>query len=424
MATGRANILSASKPIWPTSVPSGGDEHYRNSDGIIFMTLGKVLHIIPSLASVHGGPTYAVMAMMTNLNDKGFTNFVALSDDDGPGQRLPANAPERQLKNRFYFPKVFDFYTYTPAMAGWLKTHIRDFDLVHIHGLFSYVNILAGRVCHQQKVPYLVTPHGMANRYGMSHKPFRKAISFRFLERPLLNKAKAIHLTSQDEVSDFANHKITTDIRMIPLLVTPVLGENLDIPISDKKSSHIRQILFMGRLNPIKNLEAVLAALAQPDMANYHLLVCGEGEPSYKAHLRAKAKQLNIDSRIKWFGFVDGDKKAELFAQSDLFILPSFSESFGIVAIEAISAGLPLVLSHHVANAQMLSDSGLAKITDTSPASIAKELRAVSDWKNQSFIRKARIYFSTFYDETMISESLAILYKDILTLDKNRTDSN
>lgn len=384
------------------------------------MTFGKVLHIIPSLAAVHGGPTHAVTAMMANLNDRGFSNFVALSDDNGPGQRLPTNAPERQSKDRYYFPKKLDFYTYTPAMANWLKTHILDFDLVHIHGLFSYVNILAGRICYQHKVPYLVTPHGMANRYGMLHKPFRKKISFRCFERPLLNKAKAIHLTSHDEISDFADHKITTHLRMIPLAVTPVLGKDVDIQIRDKGSSQIKQILFMGRLNPIKNLEAVLAALAQPGMANYHLNICGEGEPNYKARLRAKAKQLEIDTRIKWFGFVDGNKKANLFAESDLLILPSFSESFGIAAIEGISAGLPLVLSHYVANAQALRDSGLAQLTDTSPESIANGLRTVSDWKTKCFIRKARAYFFEFYDETMISESLSILYKDIIALDENR----
>lgn len=388
------------------------------------MTLGKVLHIIPSLASIHGGPTYAVIKMMKMLDNKGFSNFVALSDDNGKGKRLAENAQERNLKNRFYFPKIFDFYTYTPGITGWLNSNIRNFDLVHIHGLFSYVNIIAGRVSHKQNVPYIVTPHGMANRFGMSHKPFRKAISFSCFERPLLNKAKAIHVTSQDEVMDFLNYKITTDVHMIPLAVTPLFGENVNINIRYKKSTKIRKILFMGRLNPIKNLEAVLVALAQPDMINYHLLVCGEGEPSYKAHLKAKAEQLKINTRVKWFGFVDGIKKAELFAQSDLFILPSLSESFGISAIEAISAGLPLVLSHHVANAKMLSDKGLARIADTTSASIAKELRAVSIWKNQSFIRKARRYFFTFYNETMISESFAILYTDIIKLDSNRMDLN
>lgn len=392
------------------------------------MIRAKVLHIIPSLAAIHGGPTTAVIEMMEALNAMGFSNAVALSDDDGRRRRLSADAPERQIKDRFYFPKQSDFYTYTPAMAGWLNTHVTNFDLVHIHGLFSHVNILAGRACRRHNIPYLITPHGMANRYGMRHKRLRKMISFRLFEQRLLNQAHMIHLTSLDEARDFADLNISTATRIIPLAVRSVSGNTTatkaDAKSRQKDKSRPYQILFMGRLHPIKNIEAVIAALAQPDMSDYHLHICGEGAPKYVNQLKAYAEQLGVAEQVTWRGFISGSEKVRLFTKSDIFVLPSFSESFGISAIEALSAGLPLVLSRHVANAETLANAGLAKVTDTSAAEIASGFRQVSKWKDKVFMAKAKAYFSNHYDKSIVLKSLAMLYDDILDKSHIKTDKN
>ena len=396
------------------------------------MIRAKVLHIIPSLAAIHGGPTTAVIEMMEALNAMGFSNAVALSDDDGRRRRLSADAPERQIKDRFYFPKQSDFYTYTPAMAGWLNTHVTNFDLVHIHGLFSHVNILTGRACRRHNIPYLITPHGMANRYGMRHKRLRKMISFRLFEQRLLNQAHMVHLTSLDEARDFADLNIGTATRIIPLAVRSV-GDNTTDAKADAKTdtkprhqdkSRPYQILFMGRLHPIKNIEAVSAALAQPDMSDYHLHICGEGAPKYVNQLKAYAEQLGVAEQVTWRGFISGSEKVRLFTKSDIFVLPSFSESFGISAIEALSAGLPLVLSRHVANAETLANAGLAKVTDTSDAEIASGFRQVSKWKDKAFMAKAKAYFSNHYDKSIVLKSLAMLYDDILDKSHIKTDKN
>lgn len=388
------------------------------------MTRARVLHIIPSLAAIHGGPTTAVIEMMEALNEMGFSNAIALSDDDGWRQRLPADAPERQIKDRFYFRKRSDFYTFTPAMAGWLNTHVTNFDLVHIHGLFSHINILAGRACQLHNIPYIVTPHGMANRYGMRHKRLRKMISFRLFERRLLNQAHIVHLTSHDEARDFTDLNISTVTRVIPLAVRAVGDNKTDAKPHHKYQNRPLQILFMGRLHQIKNIEAIIATLAQPDMKDYHLHICGEGTPQYSIQLKLYAEQCGVAEQITWHGFVNGNEKAYLFAESDIFVLPSFSESFGISAIEAVSAGLPCVLSRHVANAKTLADAGFAKITDASSKDIANGILEVSKWKNKDFTSRAMAYFSNHYDKSIISKSLALLYDDVLKQVHIKPDHN
>ena len=128
--------------------------------------------------------------------------------------------------------------------------------------------------------------------------------------------------------------------------------------------------------------------------------------------------------QVTWRGFISGSEKVRLFTKSDIFVLLSFSESFGISAIEALSAGLPLVLSRHVANAETLANAGLAKVTDTSAAEIASGFRQVSKWKDKAFMAKAKAYFSNHYDKSIVLKSLAMLYDDILDKSYIKTDKN
>jgi len=372
----------------------------------------NILHVIPSLAQVHGGTTSSVLEMIEGLVEQGLQCDIALSDDDGTGRRLPADAPARQMVGRYYFPKYLDFYTYTPDMAPWLRARVSAYDLVHIHGLFSHVNSMAGRICKKHDIPYIVTPHGMANRFGMRHKPLRKFWSFRLIERSLLEHARLIHLTSRAEERDFSDLAINAGTKVIPLAVAPVPEGDpgaFQPDISVTPRDHL--CLFMGRLDPVKNLDAVLDALAMPGLENFHLLVCGEGNRDYVSSLRARAKHLRIEDRITWLGFISGARKADVFAAADIFVQPSFSESFGMAALEALSAGLPCVLSRYVANVDDLSRADLAIPVGTSARSVAAGLVSASEWKTASFQKRAREHVTSCFDRLNISTAMKEMYQ-------------
>ena len=371
----------------------------------------NILHVIPSLAQVHGGTTSSVLEMIDGLVEQGLHCDIALSDDDGAGRRLPADAPVRQIAGRYYFPKYLDFYTYTPAMAPWLAARVSAYDLVHIHGLFSHVNGLAGRICRKHDIPYVVTPHGMANRFGLRHKPLRKFLSLRLIERSLLEHARLIHLTSRTEERDFGDLALNAEAKMIPLAVAPVPNGNPDaLPPGAAVRPGDYLCLFMGRLDPVKNLEAVLDALAMPRLEHFHLLVCGGGNSDYVSGLRLRAKRLRIEDRITWLGFVSGSRKADVFAAADIFVQPSFSESFGMSALEALSAGLPCVLSRYVANVDDLVGADLAISVGTSARSVAAGIVSAAEWKTSSFQSRARLHVLSCFDRLSISEAMSEMY--------------
>jgi glycosyltransferase involved in cell wall biosynthesis len=340
----------------------------------------KVLHVIPSLSLTEGGPTRAIAAMEQALAAQGVTVETASTDDGGPGRHngkpLAQPLPENGAVH-WYFAKRTDFYKWSPAFARWVRREIRRYDLLHIHAVFSFTSTAAGRAAHAAGVPYIVRPLGTLSDYGMTRRrPWLKAASMRFIDGPLLHGAAAVHFTSDEEAAEARKLGLQLNEAVIPL------GIAVPATASAKTSSKLRaapRLLFLSRLDAKKNLEGLLDAVAllKAEMPQLRLLVAGAGTPDYVSTLRARAQSLGVERCVEWAGHVEGEAKAAAFADADLFVLPSYSENFGIAAAEALAAGLPCVLGAGVAiaNDVVKAEAGIAVGTDA--ASIAQGLRRI-----------------------------------------------
>ena len=122
-------------------------------------TFLKVLHVIPSLSPVHGGPSFVLPVMARALADRGIEVDVACTDDDGPGRRLAGIPLEVAVQRNgfrvFYFPKQTDFYKVSLPLMTWLEEHVSEYDVVHVHAVFSFSTIAAGRAARRHGVPYI-----------------------------------------------------------------------------------------------------------------------------------------------------------------------------------------------------------------------------------------------------------------------------
>jgi glycosyltransferase involved in cell wall biosynthesis len=345
----------------------------------------KVLHVIPSLSLADGGPTRAIAAMERALSDQGVTVETAATDDDGPGRHNGKPLAQPLQENgvtRRYFAKRTEFYKASPAFARWIRSEVRGYDLVHIHALFSFTSIVAARAARRAGVPYVVRPLGTLNDYGMRRRrPWLKALSLRFVDGPLLRDAAAVHFTSHEEAAQARRLGLAVKEAVIPLgigqapqrAVAPRLARYADLSAAGPR------LLYLSRLDPKKNLEGLLAAVAllTPEMPQLHLVVAGTGAPDYVNGLKAKAQSLGIADRVDWAGHVEGDAKAAAFADADLFVLPSYSENFGIAAAEALAAGLPCVLGEGVAITKDVVEAQAGIAVGTDATSIAQGLRRI-----------------------------------------------
>lgn len=373
----------------------------------------RVLHVIPSLSLARGGTTTSVLQMTQGLEAQGVSCDFATSDDDGPDCRLAADAPERAIRNRVYFPRRLTFYTYTPAMKRWLETHLQDYDLAHIHGLFSHVNGVAARCCRRLRVPYIVSPHGMANRYGMSHKRLFKQASMAAVEGSMLRGATFIHVASRDEERDLDDLRIQSSIVQIPHAVPLVsTGDARAFRSRFPEIGANKIAIFIGRIDPIKNIESAIDALSLPSGRQFHLFVGGSGPEAYVFNLKARAEARGVSDRVTWLGFVSGELKANALAAGDIFLQPSVSESFGLAAVEAVSAGLPCVLGENVGVADDLADAGFAVRVSSTGRSVAEGMSQALEMciLDRNFRSRARSFVAANYSLRRASLAMKEIY--------------
>jgi glycosyltransferase involved in cell wall biosynthesis len=341
----------------------------------------KVLHVIPSLSLTEGGPTRAIAAMAQALAAQGITVETASTDDAGPGRRngkpLAQPLPENGVVH-WYFAKRTDFYKWSPAFARWIRGEVRHYDLLHIHAVFSFTSTTAARAARAAGVPYVVRPLGTLNDYGMTRRrPWLKAASIRFVDGPLLRDAAAVHFTSDEEAMEARKLGLPLKEAVIPLgIAVPAVARaktfTNTLPAAPR-------LLFLSRLDAKKNLEGLLDAIAllKTEMPQLHLVVAGAGTSEYVNSLKARTHSLGVDDFVEWAGHVEAEAKAAAFAGADLFVLPSYSENFGIAAAEALGAGLPCVLGEGVAIANDVVKAGAGIAVGTDATSIARGLRRI-----------------------------------------------
>lgn len=333
----------------------------------------KVLHVIPSVSPVHGGPSHAIGLMERALGRLGVSVQVATTDDDGPGARRVEPAGAGQGTRR-YFRKRTEFYKVAPSMLPWLRRVVPASDVVHVHGLFSFTSIAAAWAARRAGVPFVVRPLGSLARYGVQRRrPLLKRLSLALFERRLLSAAAAVHFTSEAE-------RIEADELGIPMRAA-VLPLGVEVPPevarAEKGDPSEVRLLCLARLDPKKNIDGLVQALAllADRGLRPRLAVAGTGAAAEADRLRSLAQRLGVDERIDWLGHVQAERKSELLAAADVFVLPSFTENFGIAAAEALAAGLPCVLGEGVALAAAVEQAGAGVAVRPVPEAIADGLQ-------------------------------------------------
>jgi len=341
----------------------------------------KVLQVIPSVSLVQGGPSRAIRLIESVLQVRGVDSLTATSDDDGPKRRQQVRLGKPVAdgaSTRIYFRKRLEFYTVMSGMTTWLWRNVRRFDVVHVHALFSFASTVAAAIALARGVPYIIRPLGTLSAYGIStRRPWLKRISLALIERPLLLRAAAIHCTSEAESAEV--RKLEPEAKVITISLA-VSGEDTPIASSETVSFHELPgrtvVLYLSRIDRKKNLESLLSAWST--LVSRHssalLVIAGDGPADYVAELQAICLKHGTSDSIRWLGHVDGEAKRGLLAQSDIFVLPSYSENFGIAAVEAMAAGLPSVLSHGVAVSRELAEQGAGLVCSPDPKSIAEAI--------------------------------------------------
>jgi len=335
----------------------------------------KVLQVISSVSRAQGGPSSAIVNIERALHARGIEVTTVATNDDGPGRTLdvPLGRPVATADaTRWYFAKNAEFYLPSLGLARWLKAHIADYDLVHVHALFSFPPVAAAYFARRAGVPYIIRPLGVLAKYGMTQRrPLQKRYSLQLIEKKLIESAAAMHFTSAAEQAEAETLRLKFNSVIVPL------GVGVSDEAADPHKAHEPfRLLYLSRIDRKKNIEGLLEAFASILKKGHRaqLSIAGSGETGYVDSLKQRAQTLGIAPQVSWLGYVEGERKATAFAEADAFVLTSYSENFGIAVVEGLAAGVPCIVSRGVATAPEIEAAGAGIVVESNPDSIAAGL--------------------------------------------------
>ncbi|GAA6623267.1 hormogonium polysaccharide biosynthesis glycosyltransferase HpsP [Scytonema sp. NUACC26] len=391
----------------------------------------QILQIVPSISLVYGGPSQMVLGLAPALAKQGVKVTVITTDSNGDtGQETPLDVPlncpiEQDGYQIIYFRcSPFRRYKFSLDLLRWLNKHVREYDLAHIHALFSPVSSLAATICRQQKVPYILRPLGTLDPADLQKKKLLKKIYTAILERPNIAGSAAIHFTSVQEAKVSERFGVATRDLTIPLGAIAshwegeggsLLRQQFNIPTS------VPLLLFMSRIDRKKGLDLLFPALEVllAEGLNFHFVLAG-GNPQdadYVEKIKYKVQNSLLRSHTTITGFVTGQLKTALLQAADLFVLPSYYENFGIAVAEAMVAGTPVLISDQVHICQEVRDSESGWVSSLDVAEIAKLLRTAlqNPSECQRRGRLAREYALQNYSWDAIARQTILAYNQIMS---------
>lgn len=393
----------------------------------------RVLHVIPSVSPHRGGPSRVAINLVKHLREQGVDAEIATTNDDGSGSEAPLDVPVNQRSEYegvpvWFFPLSNSSrqnvslgrdkgFLFSAPFTQWLWQNIRSYDVLDNHYLFSYASTCAGAIARWQKVPYTVRTMGQLAPWALAQSRRKKQLYAFLLERHNLNRANAIHCTSSGEVTDVRNFGVTA-----PTLTLP-LGVEFPQPLPEAKQklraryqlpAEVPLILFLSRLHYKKRPDLLLEALHQlsSQTSHFHLLLAGSGEPDYLDTLKNLVSSLGLSEKTTFTGFVAGSDKDLVLQGSDLFVLPSFSENFGIAVAEAMAAGLPVIITPEVQIAPDIAQAKAGLVVEGTVSAFAEAIALLLNSKSdrQQLGHNGVQYAQQYYTWSAIAAQLANAY--------------
>ena len=342
----------------------------------------KTLHVVHSLHNPLGGSIHAALGVCRYLVRAGHVADVAATLVPGDDiAYLSEVYPEVRVRT---FPRSFPKrYSNSSAFLRWLSGNLQEYDLVEMHSVFTAIALAAARLCRQRGKPYILRPHGSLDPFDLRKHEMLKRIVGPLILRPVLQSASAVLLTSGMEAQRLVTYGAAVNKVVLPLPVS--------LPTEPGDGHRFRRrhgiphdalvVLFMSRFDYKKGLEFLIPALSQlqREYGSLWFVLAGAGKPAFAASVDQWLKDNSIGERTSRVGFVAGQDKSDALAAARIFALPSRNENFGIVLIEAMHAGLPLLISDEVYIHKEIVDHGAGLVCQPSTASVSEALRRMLD---------------------------------------------
>jgi glycosyltransferase involved in cell wall biosynthesis len=384
----------------------------------------KILHVIPYYepAWASGGTVTAISNLCRALARQGIDISVYTTDADGKGGHLdvPLNEPIilGGVKTWYFHcdllpKKAF----YSRGLAKKLKDTVNEFDLVHMSAIWQWIGVDVFKVCKHFSKPYIVSAHGSFNTWCWNQNIIKKRFYWHLIGKKAIDGAHAIHFTVRDEREK--------SLSTLPFLMQK---ENFVVPngIVLKEGKNIRDklgfstdqfiLLFVGRIHRKKGIHLIIEAMKRIDNKNIRLLLVGSKEDTGYVSLLEKISK-EVEGKLIWHDTVSVNEVWDYYSSSTLFVLPSHDENFGMVVVEAMSCGLPVLISKNVGIWREIQSDEAGVIVNQDADEIAEAIKKLADDPEllERMRNNAKKSAEKRYDINKVASLMVKAYEDILT---------
>jgi glycosyltransferase involved in cell wall biosynthesis len=339
------------------------------------------LHIVFGLDNNLGGVPHTAVSVARYLTEAGHPAEVLTThepaDDVGYLAREYGNVKVHLLPRTF--PKRF---WNSAAIVPWMEANLHRYDIVEIHAVWSPLYMRAARCCERHGKPYLLRPQSSLDPFDLrKHAVAKRLLGPRFI-RPMLAGAAGLIFSARMEAERVITYGVTRKPYFIPLAVTKVPAGLARIDREAFRQRHgipadAAVVVFLSRIDPKKGLEFLVPSLAElrREFPRLHFLLIGSGESAYVREIRELVAAHGLRDCTTETGFLSGADKLSALAAADVFALPSHNENFGMVIIEAMREGLPVVISDEVYIHHEIAEGGAGLVCQPSTATCRDALR-------------------------------------------------
>jgi len=295
-------------------------------------------------------------------------------------------------------------------LSCWVREHAGR-AVIHDQGIWLFNNHAAIGVAKKTGIPLVVSPRGMLEPWAINYKAFKKKLAWLLYQRNDLACVDLFHATSQQEAENILELGLRKPVAIIPNGITmPLCREKTRS--ADKKKT----ILFLSRIHPKKGLLNLVSAWRQVKGPGWKIVIAGPDESGHKEEVMKAINAAGVEDSFEFIGSVDDRVKWDWFFRADIFVLPTFSENFGIVVAEALACGVPVITTTG-APWQELQTHNCGWWIEIGVEPLAEALRsaiALTDEERCEMGKRGRKLVADRYSWTKIGRDMANVYAWVL----------
>jgi glycosyltransferase involved in cell wall biosynthesis len=419
----------------------------------------KLLTVIPSYwpAFQFGGPIPIVHNLNKALVRKGI-DVTVYTTNAGLDNNVPVNKEitlDGVKLTYFSYAQFFDFlgatgWHFSLPMTLALKRKLNNFDIIYILAVWNYPVATAAHFCRMYKKPYIVCPLGALYPYLVRKKSWKKLLYYYLVSRRDLKFASAIHYATEDEAENCHSvYGLNNESIVIPYGIDPKEFNSYNIkdtlrsryPYLNRK----KVIIFLSRINWKKGLDILIEAYAllSRERDDVHLLIAGNDDEGYGKNVKKLIRDNRLryidcqqadsesngselgkidlkeigDRKVTFTGMLKGEEKFEALSGSDVFVLPSYSENFGMAVIEAMACGVPVVISNKVGIHREVESCRAGIVVENDLKNLYESIKILLDNESlrEEITRNAFRLVRDHYDINKVADMMINSYEGILT---------